>query len=69
MFAGKARSLPYSGAPEKFFTLVGSGFTRKHYTRLKKLAGDKHCGLLHILVNYGRKKFYRIGSRIIKKKE
>ncbi len=36
MFAGKARSLPQSGAPEKSFTWVGSGLTCKHSTRLER---------------------------------
>ncbi len=30
MFAREARSLPYSGAPDRGFTRVGSGLTRKH---------------------------------------
>jgi hypothetical protein len=30
MFVGKARSLPYSGAHEMYFTRIGSGLTRKH---------------------------------------
>jgi hypothetical protein len=29
-FVGKARSLPWSGAPERCFTKVGAGLTRKH---------------------------------------
>jgi hypothetical protein len=37
------------------------GLTRKHKTRLERLAWDKHSSLLRKLVNYGRKKFYRIG--------
>jgi hypothetical protein len=32
MFAGKASSLPCCGAPERYFTWVGSGLTCKHYT-------------------------------------
>jgi hypothetical protein len=30
MFVGKARSLPYSTAPESFFNRIGSCFTNKH---------------------------------------
>jgi hypothetical protein len=30
MFVGKARSLPFSGALERFFTWVGSSLTHKH---------------------------------------
>jgi hypothetical protein len=37
MFASKASSLPYSGAPERYFTRVGFGLTRKCYTRLVSL--------------------------------
>jgi hypothetical protein len=33
MFVGKARSLPLSRAPERYFTWVGSGLTCKHKTR------------------------------------
>jgi hypothetical protein len=37
--------------------------TRKRYTRLERLARDKHSSLLRTLINYGRKKFYNIGPR------
>jgi hypothetical protein len=30
MFVGKIRNLPWSGAPERCFTRVGSGLTHKH---------------------------------------
>ncbi len=43
---GKYRSPPYSGAPERFFKTVGSCFTSRHYTRLERLAVDKHYSLL-----------------------
>jgi len=46
MFAGKARSLPKSGAPKKYFTRVGSGLTHKHKTSYERLARDKHSSLL-----------------------
>jgi hypothetical protein len=39
MFVGKARSLPYSGAPEKFFK-------RPTNIRLERLSRDKHLSLL-----------------------
>jgi hypothetical protein len=61
LFVGKGRSLPYSGAPERFFNRVGSCFTNRHYTKLERLAMDKHSSLLRTFVNYGRKKFYNIG--------
>jgi hypothetical protein len=54
MFVGEARSLPWSGLPERGFTWVGSSLTRKHLTRLEKLARDKQ------VVTYGSKKFYNI---------
>jgi hypothetical protein len=38
-----------------------SGLTCKHYTRLERLARDKHSSLLRKSVNYGRKKFYSTG--------
>jgi hypothetical protein len=60
---GKARSLPYSVAPQSFFNRVGSCFTNRHWTRLEKLALGKHSSLLQKFVNYGRKKFYNIGPR------
>jgi hypothetical protein len=61
---GKARSLPYSGAPERFFNRVGSCFTNRHETRLERLAMDKHSSLLRTFVNYGHKKLYNIGPRL-----
>jgi len=60
MFVGEARSLSYSGAPERSLTLVGSGLTRKHWTRLERLARDKNSSLWKS-VNYDRKKFYSTG--------
>ena len=51
IFVGKA------GAPERCFTREGSGLTCKHYTRLEKLAMDKHPSLLQKSVNYGQKSF------------
>jgi hypothetical protein len=41
MFAGKARSLPQSGPPDR----VGSGLTWKHWTSLEKLARDKRSNI------------------------
>ncbi len=62
MFAGKAGAY-LSGASEKCFTRVCSGITRKHKTRLERLARDKRSCLLQKLINYGCKKFYNIGPR------
>ncbi len=39
MFVGVASSLPSSEAPEKCFTLVGSGFTQNVRLRRKGLPG------------------------------
>ncbi len=36
IFVGKARSLPWRGAPERFFTRVGSCLTLKRYIILEK---------------------------------
>jgi hypothetical protein len=40
MFAGKARGLPQSGAPERCFTRVGSSLSCKHATRMETLARE-----------------------------
>jgi hypothetical protein len=57
MFAGKARSLPKSRAPERYFTWVGSALKIKYKARLERLVRDKHTTLLRKFVNYGRKRF------------
>jgi hypothetical protein len=59
MFVGNVSSLTKSAAAERCFTWLSSGLTQKHSTRLEKLARVKLCSLLRILVNYGRKMFYR----------
>jgi hypothetical protein len=68
IIVGEARSLTLSGAPERCFTWVGSGITRKYYNRLERLARDKHSSLLHKFANYGQKSFITLGSgpKIIK---
>ncbi len=66
MFVGKARSLPLSGEPERYFNQIFSG---KYYTRLEKFARDKHFNLVQKFVNYGRKFFIILapaGIRTIK---
>jgi hypothetical protein len=63
MFVGEARSLPKSGAPERFFTRVGSSLTQKHQAKLERLAKDKHPSLLWKSEKYGRKKSYSTGPR------
>jgi hypothetical protein len=46
LLVGKARNLPYSGAPERCFTWVGSCLTRKHLLGWKGNPGGKHSSLL-----------------------
>ncbi len=58
MFVGKARRLPWSGAPERFLNWVASGLTRNHYTTLEQHARDEHSSLSLKFVNYGLKQFY-----------
>jgi len=53
----KASNLPDSRALDRCFTQVSSGLTSKHYTRLERLAKDKHSSLLRKSVNYGRNFF------------
>jgi hypothetical protein len=45
------------------FKRVGSDPTRKHFSGLERLAGNKHSGLIGIFIIYGRKKFYNIWPR------
>ncbi len=61
MFVGKARSLRKSSAFESWFTQVGSGFTRKHETRLERPARYKQSSLLRSFENYILKKFHNMG--------
>jgi hypothetical protein len=61
MFVGEARRLPYSGTPERRFTRVGSGLTRKHLCKLERLDWDKHSSLLRKSLNYSCKKLYSTG--------
>jgi hypothetical protein len=53
MFAGKARSLPKLDYSD----------THKHDAFLEIFPRDKHCSLFGRYINYGRKKFYNIGTR------
>ena len=61
LFVDKDRSLPYGGAPERFFNRVGPCFTNKQLTRLERLALDKHPSLLRTFFNKGRKVFVTFG--------
>ncbi len=56
-FEGEARSLPKSGAPESCFIRVGSGLTRKHYTRMERPVRGKHSGLFQTLLITSVKSF------------
>ncbi len=60
---GVARSLTYSGASAMSFTYLDSDHTHKHQTKVEKLAGDKHSSLFKKFVNYGSKKFNKIGLK------
>jgi hypothetical protein len=62
-FVGKAMDLPWSGAPERCFTLVDPSLAGKFWTRLERLARDKHSSLLRKYVNYSHNKFYSTGPR------
>jgi hypothetical protein len=41
--------------------LKGAGLARKHWSRLEKLARDKHYSTIRKYVNYGCNKFYSTG--------
>jgi hypothetical protein len=43
--------------------LVGPSIAHKHWTRLEKLAVDKHFGLLQKSVNFGPNKLYSEGPK------
>jgi hypothetical protein len=60
MFVVKARSLPLSLAPKRCFSCL----TCKYYIILERLAGDERSSLFRKFVNYGRKKFYKTGTRM-----
>jgi hypothetical protein len=55
MFVGKARSLIFGEATERYFTRVGYGTVR-----LQCLAMKKHSSLLQAFLNYESKGFYNI---------
>ncbi len=61
MFVDKARSLLLSGASERNFIHLGSSLTSKNYTRLERIARDKHFSILQKSVEYGQKQSYNIG--------
>jgi hypothetical protein len=63
----KASGLPKSGASVRFSAWVSYGPNGKHDTRLGRLAGDQPSSLLRTCLNYGHKKFYKIGPRTTSK--
>ncbi len=68
MFVGKARSLPYSGTPERCLTVVGSSLTRKYQIKLERPGRGEHFSLLRIFINYKQKLFiYNIGPGCFEK--
>jgi hypothetical protein len=62
-FMGKARSLPKSGAPKRFFPRFCSSPTHKHYTRLKRLVKHEHSSLSGTFINNDCKEFYNVVPR------
>jgi hypothetical protein len=61
MFAAKSRAYPRE-APIRCSTLgYASGLTRKYYTKLKRLAMDKHSSLIPTFI---KKRLYNIGPGI-----
>ncbi len=62
MFVGKARGLPQSGTPERCFTWVGSGLTRKNKDYVREACEGQTLQLITKYVNYGCNKFYSTGS-------
>jgi hypothetical protein len=52
MYVGTDRSLPNSGAGEMSSTQVGSGLTRKHFSRLERLAMEKPLAFLEKTLAY-----------------
>ncbi len=63
LFVAKPRSLPLSGAPQRYFNRVGPCVANIHQTVLERFARDQRSTLLRTLVNYDHKKFYDIGPR------
>ncbi len=61
LVVGKTRSLPKSGAFERFFNREGSCFSNTYQTRLKGMPGANTLAFLRKFKTYGRKKFYNIG--------
>jgi hypothetical protein len=58
IFAVEARSQPQRvGAPEKYPTFVCFGLLHKHWTRLERLARDKHSSLIGTFLSYDEKSF------------
>jgi hypothetical protein len=64
MFVGKAKSMPQSGTPERWFTWVSSSLTGKHQTRLERLSRDKHSSSLQMLKRYSCKSFIILGPGV-----
>ncbi len=53
-----------SVSPCKDFPLRATQ-VKHHYSKMERLTRDNHSNLLRILKNYGRKKVYNIGPRIL----
>jgi len=68
VFTGKARA-HLSEAPFGCFALGQTPGIAHKYTSLGRPARYKHCSLLWKFLNTGRKKFYRIGPRLLHRAE
>ncbi len=55
LLVSKARSLPKSGALERYFIWAGSSLTRKYKTRQENTTRDKHSILMGPFINCGSK--------------
>jgi hypothetical protein len=55
MFVSNARSLHFSGIPERSLLWVGSGFIQKHYKMFERPAMNKHFTLFDPFIIYEEK--------------
>jgi hypothetical protein len=60
MFAGKARAYLSEAAFRCSNAVYAQGLTHENYTRLERLAWDKHSSLLLKIVTYACKMFYKL---------
>jgi hypothetical protein len=65
MFDSKAGTYPRVETSRCFTLGYTPGLTQKLYIRLESSKRGKHSSLLQTFVNYGRKKFSKIGPRTV----